>query len=469
MVTSINTENLPQMGILACVVLFYIFLGGLFGLGYRFLLPLPKNFRNGFVAASIWANWGDLPLAVMTSVGDSPPFKPGDSSIGVAYMSVFIVMFNLSLFTLGGYKLVQSDYREIEIDVEDHIATPNGAEDLDGLFSVEEEETNSLICMHVPARNYKNAHIEPNGIETSKNHSLQEKYCLRGESRVNFPQTECSTYIFPERRSVIRQQSEPVSVPMYRKNSSSSIPTIYSNGDILSTKKTCTSIANFHIVDGKESQDPNVRSDPIRTRTTFGDITDFDKPNPERVTKLNTRIYDIVAVIFSPPNVAIITGIAIGLIGSLKHMWVREGSDDQHEPPLEFLFQVISMIGAAYLPLSLANLGGALVNIDISAIPLYISLSFVAIKLVVTPVVGIFTVQFLTYSIHWFPVDDKPLRFLAMFASCVPTATSIMILSQFFSPTGEAKEVAALLVLQYLFGMITMVGTLAYILNLLSV
>ncbi|KAK9720698.1 Protein M3 [Basidiobolus ranarum] len=461
MVTSINVEHLSQMGMLACVVLFYIFLGALFGLAYRLLLTLPKNFRNGFVAASIWANWGDLPLAVMSSVGDSSPFKPGDSSMGVAYMSVLIVMFNLSLFTLGGYKLVQHDYKEIELDEENEVITPSEKINSIGLPPIEEKMDSSS------KQPMNNERFPSKNCESEIANILQKTNNQRRCSRVTFSQMECSKGAIPERRPMIRQWSEPTAIPMHRKDSSASTQTMMSGTSSL--KKTCTSIANFHIISEEEGQDPSVIGHPVRTRTTFSSITDFDKARPEREAKLSTRLIDIVSVVFSPPNIAIIAGITIGLIDVLKGMWVRKTTDSPFEPPLEFLFQVITMVGTAYLPLSLANLGGALAKFNISAIPLYISLSFVVVKLVITPIIGISTVQFLTYTVHWIPEDDKPLRFLAMFASCVPTATSIMVLSQFFSPTGEAKEVANLLVFQYMFGMITMVGALVYILKLLSI
>ncbi|ORX90296.1 hypothetical protein K493DRAFT_305038 [Basidiobolus meristosporus CBS 931.73] len=378
----------------------------------------------------------------MVSVGDSPPFKPGDSSIGVAYMSVLIMLFNLSLFTLGGYKLVEHDYKDAELDEEGRTAT------------LDKMDTDDM------AQGYPSC--EKMGPPT-----YSEPSSKRRCSRVTFSDTESSKCI-STRQPMIRHSSEPANIPISRKYSNSSILTnpISVPGNL---KRTCTTISSFHVISEEEGLDPSVIGHPIRTRTTFSGITDFDKAMPPRSAKLSTRMVDILSVIFSPPNIAVIAGIVIGLIPILKRMWIRETPNSPFEPPLEFLFEVISMIGSAYLPLSLANLGGALAKFSIDAIPLYISLSFVVVKLIITPIIGILTIQFLTYTIHWIPVEDKPLRFLAMFASCVPTATSIMILSQFFSPTGEAKEVATILVFQYLFGMFTMVGALVYILKLLSV
>ncbi|KAJ3048389.1 Protein M3 [Rhizophlyctis rosea] len=76
-------------------------MGWLMGLGIsRFGRP-PRGFRNTLLAATSMGNWGDLTLAVVLSLGESAPFKKGDSALGVAYVSAFLCFSNIFAFTAG--------------------------------------------------------------------------------------------------------------------------------------------------------------------------------------------------------------------------------------------------------------------------------------------------------------------------------------------------------------------------------
>ncbi|KAK9761866.1 Protein M3 [Basidiobolus ranarum] len=529
LVNSIRVDNLKQMGILAFVIFFYIVLGGLWGIIYRFTFKLPRNFRNGFIAASIWGNWGDLPLAVMSSLGSTAPFKPGDAEVGVTYMSVFIVMFNLSLFTLGGYKLVASDHKNSEIDEE--MATEVESKDINKpsvtvikgvdtdagckikmlneasckrgrkysvtsyndkslpvspppppIFEVNESnsEEDDYIDLsyyfkphkpyqpyhpqqpHQPLPSHRNPISAINTPVPSKKNDVEVDYFHGNppqENRYSYHNTanhQASNY--PRKGSVVS------TVPSFH------LPSIYEANPVRPTvqrTRTYTSISDFQPISDIDRIDPSVMGKSIHTRRTYSTIGDFDKSTGERANTTSNRVVDILRAVFSPQNIAIILGITVGLAPPLKKLFVQPPSSNT-EPPLLFLFELIRMIGAAYLPISLCNLGAALSRLSIRAVPLRITISFALVKLVLTPIIGILFVQALVYKFHIISPEDRPLRFLSMFAACVPTATSIMILSQFFSPNGETREVAAVLVVQYIIGIFTMVGSLIYILNLLG-
>ncbi|RKP22248.1 hypothetical protein SYNPS1DRAFT_26087, partial [Syncephalis pseudoplumigaleata] len=91
---------------------FYILLGLVAGLLMKRFLNPPRRFRYGIIAASIWANWGDLPLAIILSVGDMPPFQTGDTKLGLAFVSTLICIFNVTLFPMGGHRIVERDFTQ---------------------------------------------------------------------------------------------------------------------------------------------------------------------------------------------------------------------------------------------------------------------------------------------------------------------------------------------------------------------
>ena len=55
-------------------------------------------------------NCGDLPIGVILSLGNYPPFHEGDAVKGVAYVSAFLVLTNIFFFTIG-YHCFEQDFQ----------------------------------------------------------------------------------------------------------------------------------------------------------------------------------------------------------------------------------------------------------------------------------------------------------------------------------------------------------------------
>jgi hypothetical protein len=90
-------------------------MGLLLALTIREFFWVPHRFRSGLLVAGIWSNWGDLreydphilytvnsiwllATAVIMSITAAAPFSgQGDVDLGVAYISVFILVFFVSL------------------------------------------------------------------------------------------------------------------------------------------------------------------------------------------------------------------------------------------------------------------------------------------------------------------------------------------------------------------------------------
>ncbi|POW03706.1 hypothetical protein PSTT_10909 [Puccinia striiformis] len=96
-VPSITAQNSPR--ILVCVGfgLFYMLMSYILSKALLMVVPVPKNFRSGFVVAAVWSNWGNIPMSVIQSLAAGPPFgKPEDVEMGVSYASFFIMVYNVS-------------------------------------------------------------------------------------------------------------------------------------------------------------------------------------------------------------------------------------------------------------------------------------------------------------------------------------------------------------------------------------
>ncbi|KAF9165678.1 Protein M3 [Mortierella sp. AD010] len=110
MITCVDRSNVGELGFIALVAVFYITLGAFMGLIIQRTKLVPKRLYWGIVAATMFTNFGDLPISIILAVSDHPPFLVGDGPRGTTYSSVFIAVFYLFLFPLGGYRLIRYDH-----------------------------------------------------------------------------------------------------------------------------------------------------------------------------------------------------------------------------------------------------------------------------------------------------------------------------------------------------------------------
>ncbi|KAG0378321.1 hypothetical protein BGX24_004172 [Mortierella sp. AD032] len=110
MLACVNQENAEELLVVALVAAGIMIMGGILGLVIQRTGLVPKRLHWGIVAASMFTNFGDLPISIILAVSDHPPFLVGDGARGTAYSSVFIAVFYLFLFPFGGYKLIRIDH-----------------------------------------------------------------------------------------------------------------------------------------------------------------------------------------------------------------------------------------------------------------------------------------------------------------------------------------------------------------------
>ncbi|KAF9332950.1 hypothetical protein BG006_004169 [Podila minutissima] len=110
MLSCVNQENAKELGLVAVCSALILLMGGFFGIIIQRFGRVPKRLRRGIIAASMFTNFGDLPISIILAVSDHPPFLVGDGARGTAYSSVFIAVFYLFLFPFQGYRLIRYDH-----------------------------------------------------------------------------------------------------------------------------------------------------------------------------------------------------------------------------------------------------------------------------------------------------------------------------------------------------------------------
>lgn len=118
MVPSFNDSNIQNFGPLSLVAILFVVIGtGLFAI-LREIFYVPGDFQWGFLMLGAMSNWGNLPIAVVQSVGTETPFDPErDQALGIAYIAVFILIMNAMFYGVGTYRICGWDMRDNRPDI----------------------------------------------------------------------------------------------------------------------------------------------------------------------------------------------------------------------------------------------------------------------------------------------------------------------------------------------------------------
>lgn len=127
---------------------------------------------------------------------------------------------------------------------------------------------------------------------------------------------------------------------------------------------------------------------------------------------------------FTPPSVAILISFPIALVPNLKALFtpvpgtfIPPAPDGQ--PPLAFVLDATTFMGAASVPVGLVCLGSALARLNLPkkgewlSLPLGAIASLAVARMLVMPVLGVLICQGLT-NVGIISKDDKVLRFVCM-------------------------------------------------------
>ena len=135
-------------------------------------------------------------------------------------------------------------------------------------------------------------------------------------------------------------------------------------------------------------------------------------------------IFQFLKSFFTPPSAAILISFPIALVPNLKALFtpvpgtfIPSAPDGQ--PPLAFVLDATTFMGAASVPLGLVCLGSALARMNLPkkgewlSLPLGAIGSLAVIRMLVMPVLGVLICQGLT-NVGIISKDDKVLRFVCM-------------------------------------------------------
>ncbi|KAJ7457178.1 auxin efflux carrier transmembrane protein [Mycena galericulata] len=416
-VPAFTSQNISALGPLVLIAVIYQVMGVAIAWTTKQFFWVPHRFRWGIIAAGGWGNYGDIPTSIAISITGAAPFNgASDQTLSVAYIAGLSLFYMITFFPLGGHKLIAIDY--------------NGPD------------------------------VEPETVRAA----------IRRKRRALFS-------MFPRRivqvLSFKRTSSEPVAEADERGQNPIATVIVIAGEEASETKlamsvyalTTNTPSSDSRSLSSKEEEPPILLA-PLEL---LGDET--PTPSPSRPRRIWRRIWSFGRELCSPASLSIILSFPIALIPPLKGLFVEVPfphipSAPDGQPPLSFLFNTATFIGAASVPLGLVCLGSALARLEVprgrwNHLPVGAILSMAVGRMLVMPVLGVLVAKGLTNA-GLISREDKVLQFVCIIFSCLPTGTTQVFVTQVYSGTGSAEHLSAFLIPQYMLMFLSMTGLIAY-------
>ena len=181
--------------------------------------------------------------------------------------------------------------------------------------------------------------------------------------------------------------------------------------------ETATHVDN-HNPDGSPTK--NVRFDEKTTSSLLNSM-----PRRRRIMH---HLRDFIISLASPPSMSIIISFPIALITPLKALFIAVPNSPipnapDGQPPLAFIMDTATFVGAASVPMGLICLGSALARLKLPMnraswhiMPVGAISALAVARIVISPILGILICEGLT-SAGVIDKEDKVLRFVCMYVS----------------------------------------------------
>ncbi|KAI8848224.1 auxin efflux carrier [Chytridium lagenaria] len=486
-VIGIDTSNLKQFGIMSVASVFMLSMGLVIGYVVLKLVNPPKGFRYGCMLAVAMGNHGDLPIAIVLSLGDQLPFSQGDASKGIAYISGFLCLTNLFFFSIG-YKLFGEDFRDINNSPDPSmmdISLPNNIHEareivassrMDSPVNISASPSTQTVPSGIiptpgsahaastpaamaltRASSFKN--VLPSNLIRRESFSLTSRMADAGGSEAGDPNNGSANSSHGQIPIPLRERAE-VGVQRNQGELGKASSTVLNVDDHYNSNSPLD-------VNGSGGKKPHAVGWMMRAAGGKADSA------PLKKVKISEETWFWIKAFGNLANIATVVGLIVAVVPFLKALFIdlpnASAAPSTNEPPFLFLFETLKFLGDAAVPLGLVNLGAALGRLNLrSLLPIRITLAIAFARLVMFPLIGFAIIIGLTNA-GVVDRNDKMLRFVLLIETGVPTASSTVFFTQLWHPKGEADNIASVVLIEYTMAAVSMIVCLAIALSIVSV
>ncbi|KAJ4474504.1 auxin efflux carrier [Lentinula aciculospora] len=433
-VPAFTPSNISAIGPLMLLAVIYILVGFVSGLIIREVCFVPRNFWQGIIICTGMSNWGNLPTSVVQSVTAHAPFDgTTDVELGVSFVSIFIMVYHIFFWVFGAAASLQWDFLP---DV------PQGEEAMRPV-KWNEKPIGGLVyrwCCQQPqeGRGRKTPELIENtkGLVVNKEKEGLNKRVSLGEKNGE-ENSSCPELLLEAGIARMQQQEESVDpdVQLARRVSRISAAAVPSRLPPLQCDSTSTPHPHSH--NSSETTLPLART---------LDNTKITSKWEHFFPAWFARTIKSMSVIITPVTIALAISLPVSVIQPLKALFTdatASGGPDwigpDGSPPLNFIMDTATFIGALCVPLSLIILGASFARMSIpkrlSTLPIPAMILVTLSKEVMVPVIGIFLTQtFVAKGL--IPKESLAQRFVAIFLSGTPTAVNQLVVATLYAPEG---------------------------------
>ncbi|GFZ47960.1 hypothetical protein JCM24511_05707 [Saitozyma sp. JCM 24511] len=477
MVDAFSPSNGAAFGSLVLVALIYQFLGFVFAWVCRELFYVPTDFQWGILVMGTVSNWGNLPTAVVNTIGKSLPFDgTEDITLGTAYIAIFVLVMQTFLFPCGLHK-VGDVHMRVRAGVNAHLAQ---------LCALDFKEENLERGPRLPLRQRWAKQVD------------RVKRMLGGGSKLRDSEKDGEVTSDLAGTPVVEseQDKEGESDHGEQGDEPSDLRRLRSRytGGAAPTRKTSRASSFHSMLESTrpipstaplDAVDLNAPCGPTSSAaaatggasllpvcSNHGQAYSFHQPVTPvpsiHKPPISRRILSIALGFLTPVSMSIILGVVCSVVLPLKALFVpvdgwtgtRIPNAPNDEPPLSFITDTTQFLGGISIPAGLVLLGASFARLKVrrrgcimltAAGTSQMERSTPGCdRVIIIPVFGVFFVQALRDHSSLYPTTDKMRTFVAILLSGTPAAVNQLVLTQLYNPEGSADTLAAFLLLQYL-------------------
>lgn len=482
---SLDGSQIKTIGSLTFTAFMFEAIGLSFGIIVRYCTPNPKRWFGGLLAAGVFSNTNDLPIAYVSTLAASPFFSSNAESQGIAYSVIFMVTLCVTLFNLGGFKLIAMDFRPANHDLEaDSYTTP--------IVSVKNLKKITHYRRH--KKSTKNIELGESGEADdaagnrpplNKTHSYDLK--LKEKEKDQHDQFYKRQVQLKARNlsasGTVASTSRLGEPPMRKRSNSkdsfkgSAIVDTSSNPEAVDTETLEDIVKSFsrgsyndNAIEEDEFPEITRSEEETSMERLESHQTSLSEKKPvsrtDRVSEWFGRhhmsyLFEFLLDFKRPQSLAMIISMTCAMEPTLRRLFVVTDSADyipnapDGRPCLDFIMNFASFIGAASVPLGLSMLGATIARLDIRNLPKGFWKSMVLmtlLKLVVLPIIAVAWTNKMR-DMNWIDKDDKMAVFVIVVTAGVPTATAQLYITAMYTTPGadhlEMDCCAAYLITQY--------------------
>ncbi|ODQ46349.1 hypothetical protein PICMEDRAFT_16247 [Pichia membranifaciens NRRL Y-2026] len=476
-VTNINNTLIHEIATIVVIGYFMMFSQAVVVFAVGVAVGCPRNWWGGLILCGLLPNISDLPIAYLQTMETADIFP--DVDLGVSFVMIYMGLQLLLQFTLGSYKLIEHDFQvdlRMEQEREKHGGDlEQGSSGSDNRSSSEEvaesdksrEATAASSAAATAAHDSSSASVaryrppveDASGDEDHEDlgesiasDETTDRFAVPLESSPHAPAK-------PARTHELSKLSSRVSLPgnILQNSHAGQAPEgiqdiirVYSKYDQLVEEQSLE--RQEEGIEGDADED-----DPAKTGNALQRMA-----HSVRSVEWKKFCFSMLAVwkdsLRQPASVTLVISVAVSMIPWVQALFVESKQTTlpaapDKQPPLSFIMDFASYIGAAQVPFGLLLLGGTIGRLRINDFPKRlwrIPIAVTFLRLFIFPIIGCaFNSKIYADGLFY---NNDILYFLSNIDFCLPPATSLLYITAFYTPSDGKNHIQMdILALIYIF------------------